>query len=71
VPGRLLKIEARQGKEHECGKAEKNDGADPPFAIVVLFHIGTSHWFVNARAGERFRRRTSAEQMPVTSGCRC
>jgi hypothetical protein len=71
VPGRLLKIEARQRKQHECRKAEKNDGADPPFVIVMLFHIGTSHWFVNARASERFRRRASAEQMPATSGCRC
>jgi hypothetical protein len=42
MSGRLLKIEARERYEHECSKAEKNDGADPPFVIVVLFHIGTS-----------------------------
>jgi hypothetical protein len=50
-----VKIEIRQGDKHESGKAEKNHGADPPFAIVVLFHFGTSHWITNAQHGEPFR----------------
>ena len=48
MPRRLLEVGACQGKEHERGKAEKYDGADPPFAVVVLFHIGTSRWTTNA-----------------------
>jgi hypothetical protein len=53
VPGLLLKIEARQRKEHERGKTKQNDGADPPFAIVVLFHIGISHCISTRRNGSR------------------
>lgn len=56
MSGLLLKIEARQRKEHERGKTKQNDGADPPFAIVVLFHIGTSHWITNAPPRKPFRR---------------
>lgn len=70
MPGRLLQKEAQQRNEREGGKAEKNDGTDPPFAIVVLFHLRTSLCGTNARTPERFRASMPLEQRAATSGFR-
>ena len=70
MPGRLLKKEAQQRNEREGGKTEKHDGTDPPFAIVVLFHLRTSHCSTNALTPEGFRHSMPMEQRAATSGFR-